>query len=309
MPLRGPTGHHHGVPAPLADRPATRPGRPLAHLDLGRGPALVFLQGFGLQPRTYRALAERLARRCRVVVPALFAEPGGSWTPAQVLADLEATLDHLGLDRVSLLGHSFGGALELDFALTRPDRVVELVFVDTLAMSREWTLAAEAVHPLHLLWMATPRAAIDFATSAVRHPLCMARAGWWGFRSDRRAQVAAVARTDTPRHVLWANRDSLLSRPDGASFARDMGASFTVVHGPGQGPLDHDWIYRHPLIATAQLEALDLAALGGTNRAWREWGGEVAALASRRGRTRSGEAGPPAGRGGEGPGAVLEADA
>ncbi|HET9691645.1 MAG TPA: alpha/beta fold hydrolase, partial [Acidimicrobiales bacterium] len=169
--------------------PPRRPGRPLERLDLGPadGPPVLIMQGFALQPRTYRRLADRLvARGCRVVVPALFAEPGSSWSPAQVLADLVATLDALDLGPVSVIGHSFGGALQLDLAVLWPDRVRELVFVDTLAMSREWTLAAEAVHPMHLLWMATPRAAIDFAQSAVRHPLCLARAGWWGFRSDRR---------------------------------------------------------------------------------------------------------------------------
>ena len=32
-------------------------------------------------------------------------------------------------------------------------------------------------------------------------------------------------------HVLWASRDSLLRRADGAAFAREMNASFTVVDG------------------------------------------------------------------------------
>ena len=250
---------------PISTEAPTRPGRPLAHLDVGPpdGRPVLRMQGFALQPRTYAALAERLAARgARVVIPALFAEPGLSWSPAQVLVDVVATLDALGLERVSVIGHSFGGALQLDLAVLWPERITELVFVDTLAMSREWTLAAEAVHPVHLLWMATPRAAIDFTTSALRHPLCLARAGWWGFRSDRRAQVATLAGTDLPRHVLWANRDSLLARADGASFARDMRASFTVVHGPGDGPVDHDWLYRHPDLALEQFDRLGLAALG-----------------------------------------------
>lgn len=241
--------------------PRTRTSRPLNHLDLGDGPALVLLQGFALQPRTYLDLAERLAERCRVIIPALFAEPGGRWSAARVLDDLEATLDHLGIGPVSLLGHSFGGALQLDLAVRNPARVTELVFVDTLAMSREWTLAAEALHPMHLVWMATPRAAVDFVSSALRHPLCLARAGWWGFRSDRHDQVATLATTTIPRHVLWADRDSLLSRADGAAFARDLRASFTVVHGPAGKPVDHDWLYRHPDLALTQLERLGLLAL------------------------------------------------
>jgi pimeloyl-ACP methyl ester carboxylesterase len=239
------------------------PTRPLIGLDVGMGHPVVLMQGFAMQPRTYLDVALRLAERCRVVVPPLFAQPGGAWSPDRVLDDLTATIDAYGFDQVTMIGHSFGGALELNFAARHPDRVAELVFVDTLAMSREWTLAAEALHPSHLIWMATPRAAIDFATSVLTHPLCLARAGWWGFRSDRRDQVAAIAATDIPCHVLWADRDSLLSRSDGASFAHDLGADFTVVHGP-DGPVDHDWIYRHPALAVEQLDRLHLLALRGT---------------------------------------------
>jgi pimeloyl-ACP methyl ester carboxylesterase len=222
---------------------------------------VVLLQGFALLPRTYLHVAKLLAERCRVLVPPLFAEPGCSWTPDRVLDDLEATLDHHGLDEITLIGHSFGGALELNLAARDPRRIAELVFVDTLAMSREWTLAVEAVHPIHLLWMATPRAAIDFTASVLGHPVSLARAGWWGFCSDRRNQVEQIADTDIPRHVLWADRDSLLTRADGHAFAEDLGADFTVVHGHTRHPIDHDWIYRHPPLLVEHLERLEVRAL------------------------------------------------
>jgi pimeloyl-ACP methyl ester carboxylesterase len=243
-------------------RPLRRPdSRALPSIDLGEGPTIVIMQGFALQPRTYLDVARLLAKRCRVLVPPLFAEPGAAWSPDRVLDDLEATLDAHQLDQITMIGHSFGGALELNFAARHPDRVTELVFADTLAMSREWTLAVEAVHPLHLLWMATPRATIDFTTSVVTHPLCLIQAGWWGFRSDRRTQIEAVAATDIPSHVLWADRDSLLSRPDGESFAEDLGADFTVVHGHNQHPVDHDWVYRHPQLLVDHLDQIGLLAL------------------------------------------------
>jgi pimeloyl-ACP methyl ester carboxylesterase len=249
-------------PAAADTPPGAGPsGSDLGGIDLGDGPPIVLLQGFALQPRTYLASARLLAEHARVVVPPLFAEPGLSWSPDRVLDDLLATLDSRGLDRVTIIGHSFGGAIELNFAARHPDRVSELVFADTLAMSREWTLAVEAVHPLHLLWMATPRAAVDFATSVVRHPLCLAQAGWWGFRSDRRAQVETVAALGVPTHVLWADRDSLLTRSDGQTFAADLGADFTVVHGYSHHPVDHDWVYRHPHLLRDHLQRLGVKAL------------------------------------------------
>ncbi len=226
---------------------------------LGEGAPIVILHGFGLAPRTYRRTAELLAARSLVVVPPLFGL-GRHWSYERAVDSLVAMVDDLGLERVTLIGHSFGGGLELGLAARHPDRVVEMVFVDTLGLSREWTLAEEAVHPVHLLRLATPRATIDFTWTVVTHPAEMARAAWWGFTSDRGAEVATVAAAGLPCHVLWAGRDTLLSRRDGQDFAEELGASFTVVRS-FRGPIDHDWMYRHPVLFVSQLDRVGLAAL------------------------------------------------
>jgi len=129
-------------------------------------------------------------------------------------------------------------------------------------MSREWVLAEEAVRPMTLFRLATPGAALDFTSSVLHHPIQMVRAAWWGFVSDRRREVAAIAQAGLHCHVLWANRDTLLSRRDGSEFARDLGASFTVVDRPqGAAPVDHDWMYRYPALFVSYLDKLGLAAL------------------------------------------------
>jgi hypothetical protein len=66
----------------------------------------------------------------------------------------------------------------------------------------------------------------------------------------------------SPAHVLWANRDSLLSRSDGRAFARELGASFDVAREPDARPVDHDWMYGHPELLVAHLAELILIALG-----------------------------------------------
>jgi pimeloyl-ACP methyl ester carboxylesterase len=223
---------------------------------------VMILHGYAMQPSTYMGLAELLARQCRVLIPDLFSGPG-RWSADTVVRRLVATLEGHAADQVTLVGHSFGGALELGLATSHPGRVREAVFADTLAMSREWTLAAEALHPVHLAWMATPKAAVDFFRSWVDHPRQLVNAAWWGFTSDRRQQVAALARTGIPCHVLWADRDSLLNRADGERFARDMDATFTVVSGRDGKPVDHDWLYRHPQLAMEHLCRLGLDALAG----------------------------------------------
>jgi pimeloyl-ACP methyl ester carboxylesterase len=54
-----------------------------------------------------------------------------SYSAAAALADMTALLDEAGLDRAVLGGHSLGGYLSLDFALTNPGRVAGLILIDT----------------------------------------------------------------------------------------------------------------------------------------------------------------------------------
>jgi len=227
-------------------------------IDIGRGRPLVLLPGFGLSPQVYGATAALLAGQCRVIVTDLYRESGG-WNLAETVDQFVATLDRANLDRVTIMGHSFSGGVELGFAARYPQRVIELVFVDTLAMSREWPLAEEALrHPIRLLWMATPRAALAFGSTVLRYPRRITEAAWWGFTSGRSADADVVANHNVPAHVLWAHRDSLLSREDGAAFARELRASFTIAERRDSGPVDHDWMYRHPQLFVRHVHRLGL---------------------------------------------------
>jgi pimeloyl-ACP methyl ester carboxylesterase len=230
-------------------------------IDIGSGPPVVLLHGYAMRPDTYRGLADLLATRCRVVIPDFFALRG-RWSYPEVLDAFTATLDALGLEKMTLLGHSFGGGIELGFASRWPARVVELVFSDTLAVSREWGLADEVLrHPFGLLRLATPIAASAFARQWLEHPRQLIGAGWWGFTSSRDGEGEACARAGMPAHVLWANRDSILARSDGESFARELNASFTVASAPDGRPIDHDWMFQEPALFFSHLEDLKLNAL------------------------------------------------
>ncbi|MER5184644.1 alpha/beta hydrolase [Streptomyces sp. NPDC002896] len=53
----------------------------------------------------------------------------GPYSVAQSVADLDAVRRHFGLDRMALLGHSYGTQLALQYALDHPERVSKLVYV------------------------------------------------------------------------------------------------------------------------------------------------------------------------------------
>jgi len=238
------------------------PDRPLECLSVGAGRPLVLLHGFLLQPRIYLPFAELLADRAQVLIPSIFALPG-RWTFDHAIGCLEATLDEMGVARVSLLGHSFGGGLELGLAARRPERIVECVFGDTLGVRERFGLANEALrHPFGILRMASPSAAGAFVESVATHPAQLVAAGLWGFTSHREPEIDAVVARDIPCHVLWASRDTLLDRADGREFARRLHATFTVAEAPpGYGPLDHDWMFADAPVFAAHLDRLGLYAL------------------------------------------------
>lgn len=53
----------------------------------------------------------------------------GPWTIDRFVADLDAVRRHFGLDRMALLGHSWGAQLALAHALAHPERVSTLIYV------------------------------------------------------------------------------------------------------------------------------------------------------------------------------------
>lgn len=55
------------------------------------------------------------------------------WTIARYVTETEAVRRHLGLGRVHLLGHSWGGWLAIEYALTHPEALRTLTLADTNA--------------------------------------------------------------------------------------------------------------------------------------------------------------------------------
>lgn len=114
-------------------------GRRIHYLDQGQGPVVVFLHGSGNGASghsnfkgNYPAL---VAAGYRVIVPDLIGF-GYSDKPADVEYPLsffvecvKQTLDAIGIDKVTLLGNSLGGAIALGFALEHPCQVERLVLM------------------------------------------------------------------------------------------------------------------------------------------------------------------------------------
>jgi pimeloyl-ACP methyl ester carboxylesterase len=103
----------------------------------GRGRPLVLVQGVGVGRWDWDPVADRLARRFRVISIdnrgiGASDTPPGPFTTRAMAQDVLAVLDHAGIERASVLGTSLGGMVAQELALTHPERVDRLVLVATL---------------------------------------------------------------------------------------------------------------------------------------------------------------------------------
>lgn len=104
----------------------------------GTGPPLLVLHGgLGLDHQIYRRTLAPLAEHFQLIFPdqrgngRSTTEDLGSITMPQLADDALALTDHLGLDRFSAFGHSYGGFVAQELALRHGDRLDALVLVDT----------------------------------------------------------------------------------------------------------------------------------------------------------------------------------
>ncbi|GLI05936.1 hydrolase [Paenibacillus tyrfis] len=92
---------------------------------------IVLLHGGGTDMRTWQFIIPRLAANYRVIA---FDGRGAGQSPAPVepanyVEDVKMVLDHFGLEKAILVGHSLGGQIAVDFDLTYPERVSKLVLI------------------------------------------------------------------------------------------------------------------------------------------------------------------------------------
>ena len=113
-------------------------GRRHCIADLGRGPVVVLLHGLGGSIYDWRHLLRPLSRDHRVVAVDLLGS-GESEIPAvedySVAAQarrVKGILDHLGIERASLVGNSYGGGIALRFAQDWPERTARLILIDSI---------------------------------------------------------------------------------------------------------------------------------------------------------------------------------
>jgi pimeloyl-ACP methyl ester carboxylesterase len=119
-------------------------GGTLAYTTAGSGEPLLLVHGLGGTRRTWRYVIDSLAATHTVIAPDLPGHgdsdaPAGDYSLGAHAAALRDLLVALGYPTATVIGHSLGGGVGMQFAYQFPDRISRLVLISSGGLGTELT--------------------------------------------------------------------------------------------------------------------------------------------------------------------------
>lgn len=254
-------------------------GHPVTYHRFGKGPAVLLLHGITSSSRTWKAITPRLARDFTVIVPDLLghgrsAKPEGDYSIGGYASGVRDLMIALGIPKATVVGHSLGGGIAMQFAYQFPQRVSRLALVGTGGLGREVSafLRAAALPGAELVLPLLFTPTLRDAVFGLRR-----RFGWTGIRANadvegvaegfaslteadaRRAflntvrsiidvggqKVSAIDRlyltAEIPSLIVWGDHDRIIPVEHALAAHRLMpGSRLEIFEGAGHFPFNDD---------------------------------------------------------------------
>jgi pimeloyl-ACP methyl ester carboxylesterase len=126
----------------LQPREITLHGRSLNYVEAGSGPVLLLIHGVAGTLENWRGVMEPLARHYTVIASDLPGHGGsapgaGDYSLGALAAGLRDLLIALGHERATLVGHSLGGGIAMQFSYQFPEMTERLVLVSSGGLGPE----------------------------------------------------------------------------------------------------------------------------------------------------------------------------
>ncbi len=162
-------------------------GHRVIYRSIGSGPPVVLIHGLVNSSRHWESVALRLADSYRVIAPDLLghgdsARPRGDYSIGAHAASIRDLLSAIGVERATIVGHSLGGGVAMQFFWQFPQRVERLALVSSGGLGHE-------VSPM-LRGAAMPGVGLPLAIAANRRVLAGVRD--IGTRLERRGSHVGV---------------------------------------------------------------------------------------------------------------------
>jgi pimeloyl-ACP methyl ester carboxylesterase len=112
-------------------------GATLTYNDQGQGAPIIFIHGLYASSEQWHIQAEQLKANYRVITVDLrghgeSSSTSGAYSVNMFADDVIALQDSLGLDKVTHCGHSFGGLVAQEIALSHPGRTNGIILAETM---------------------------------------------------------------------------------------------------------------------------------------------------------------------------------
>lgn len=125
-------------------------GHRRAYVRAGQGPAVLLMHGLGCDHTTWEPVIDSLAKRYTVIAPDLLGhglsdKPRADYSVGGYANGMRDLLTVLGVDKATVVGHSFGGGVAMQFGYQFPERTERLVLVASGGLGPEVTPAIRAI--------------------------------------------------------------------------------------------------------------------------------------------------------------------
>jgi pimeloyl-ACP methyl ester carboxylesterase len=132
------------IPAQFDEWQIELHGRRVIYRVAGSGPPIVLIHGMLNSSSHWRSVASSLASEYTVIAPDLIghgdsAAPRGDYSLGAHAASIRDLLAAIGIDRATIVGHSLGGGVAMQFFYQFPQRVERLVLISSGGLGREVT--------------------------------------------------------------------------------------------------------------------------------------------------------------------------
>jgi 4,5:9,10-diseco-3-hydroxy-5,9,17-trioxoandrosta-1(10),2-diene-4-oate hydrolase len=116
-------------------------GIKIRYFVMGSGPQVLLIHGFGGFLETWAFNIPPLSKRYQVYAidlpgHGLSDKPEKCYNTAFAVESASEIMEALGVKHAALIGHSLGGAVSINIALSLPERVSKLVLIDSAGLSR-----------------------------------------------------------------------------------------------------------------------------------------------------------------------------
>src|SRR6201995_5345004 len=112
----------------------------------GSGPAILLIHGIGDNSTTWSTVQSKLAQRFTVIAPDLLGhgksdKPRADYSVAAYANGMRDLMSVLDIDKVTVVGHSLGGGVAMQFAYQFPQLVERLILVGAGGVTKDGNIA------------------------------------------------------------------------------------------------------------------------------------------------------------------------